>query len=58
MTCDILLKNISMVFQKFYLLNYTILNNVKLGKPDVNLRVKIIAKIMEYKENCSMTLAA
>lgn len=34
MTCDSLLKNISMVFQKVYLFNDTILNNVKFGKPD------------------------
>ncbi len=37
MTCDSLLKNISMVFQKVYLLNDTILNNVKLGKPDATM---------------------
>jgi ATP-binding cassette subfamily B protein IrtB len=34
MTCDSLLKNISMVFQKVYLFNDTVLNNVKFGKPD------------------------
>ena len=34
MTCDSLLKNISMVFQKVYLFNDTILNNIKFGKPD------------------------
>jgi ATP-binding cassette subfamily B protein len=34
MTCDSLLKNISMVFQRVYLFNDTILNNIKFGKPD------------------------
>ncbi len=34
MTCDSLLKNISMVFQKVYLFNDTILNNIKFGKSD------------------------
>lgn len=34
MTCDSLLKNISMVFQKVYLFNDTILNNIKFGKQD------------------------
>lgn len=34
MTCDSLLKNISIVFQKVYLFNDTILNNIKFGKPD------------------------
>lgn len=34
MTCDSLLKNISMVFQNVYLFNDTILNNIKFGKPD------------------------
>ncbi|QOR34646.1 ABC transporter ATP-binding protein [Clostridium sp. 'deep sea'] len=34
MTCDSLLKNISMVFQEVYLFNDTILNNIKIGKPD------------------------
>ncbi len=34
MTCDSLLKNISMVFQKVYLFNDTILNNIKFGRPD------------------------
>lgn len=34
MTCDSLLKHISMVFQKVYLFKDTILNNIKFGKPD------------------------
>lgn len=34
MTCDSLLKNISMVFQKVYLFNDTIYNNVKFGRAD------------------------
>ncbi len=34
MTCDSLLRNISMVFQNVYLFNDTILNNIKFGKPD------------------------
>ena len=35
MTCDSLLKNISMVFQKVYLFHDTVLNNIRFGKPDV-----------------------
>ncbi len=34
MTCDSLLRNISMVFQKVYLFHDTILNNIRFGKPD------------------------
>lgn len=34
MTCDSLLKNISMVFQKVYLFNDTVLNNIKFGNPN------------------------
>lgn len=33
-TCDSLLKNISMVFQNVYLFNDTILNNIKFGNPN------------------------
>lgn len=33
MTCDSLLKNISMVFQRVYLFHDTILNNIRFGKP-------------------------
>lgn len=33
-TCDSLLKNISMVFQKVYLFNDTVLNNLKFAKPE------------------------
>ncbi|MBU5428319.1 ABC transporter ATP-binding protein/permease [Tissierella pigra] len=36
MTCDSLLKNISMVFQNVYLFHDTILNNIKFGKPEAN----------------------
>ena len=35
MTCDSLLKNISMVFQKVYLFHDTVLSNIRFGKPDV-----------------------
>ncbi|QZY55924.1 ABC transporter ATP-binding protein [Crassaminicella profunda] len=34
MTCDSLLTNMSMVFQKVYLFHDTILNNIRFGKPD------------------------
>ena len=34
MTCDSLLKNISMVFQNVYLFHDTVRNNIKFGKPD------------------------
>ena len=34
MTCDSLLRHISMVFQDVYLFNDTIINNVRFGKPD------------------------
>ncbi|WP_291579232.1 ABC transporter ATP-binding protein [Clostridium sp. UBA6640] len=34
MTCDSLLKNISMVFQKVYLFHDTVLNNIRFGKPE------------------------
>jgi ATP-binding cassette subfamily B protein len=34
MTCDSLLENISMVFQKVYLFKDTVMNNIKFGKPD------------------------
>lgn len=34
LTCDSLLKNISMVFQNVYLFHDTIGNNIKFGKPD------------------------
>lgn len=37
MTCDSLLKNISMVFQNVYLFNDTILNNIKFGKPEATM---------------------
>lgn len=34
MTCDSLLSNISMVFQKVYLFNDTIENNIRFGNPN------------------------
>lgn len=34
MTCDSLLKNISMVFQRVYLFHDTVLHNIRFGKPD------------------------
>ncbi|QOR36159.1 ABC transporter ATP-binding protein [Clostridium sp. 'deep sea'] len=37
-SCDSLLKNISMVFQKVYLFNDTILNNIKFGKPNASMQ--------------------
>ncbi len=37
MTCDSLLQNISMVFQDVYLFQDTVLNNIKLGKPDATM---------------------
>lgn len=36
MTCDSLLRNISMVFQHVYLFNDTILNNIRFGRPDAS----------------------
>jgi ATP-binding cassette subfamily B protein IrtB len=42
MTCDSLLKNISMVFQKVYLFHDTVLNNIRFGKPEASL-----AEVME-----------
>ena len=58
MTCDSLLKNISMVFQKVYLFNDTILNNLKFGKPEASMEEVIAAAkkarchdfIMELKD--------
>lgn len=43
MTCDSLLKHISMVFQNVYLFNDTILNNIRFGKPDAALEEVIEA---------------
>lgn len=37
LSCDSLLSNISMVFQKVYLFHDTILNNIKFGKPDATM---------------------
>lgn len=37
MTCDSLLKHISMVFQNVYLFHDTILNNILFGKPDATM---------------------
>ena len=36
-TCDSILENISMVFQKVYLFHDTILNNIRFGKPGTSL---------------------
>lgn len=36
LSCDSILKHISMVFQDVYLFNDTVLNNVKLGKPEAS----------------------
>jgi ATP-binding cassette subfamily B protein IrtB len=48
MTCDSLLENISMVFQKVYLFHDTVLNNIRFGKPEAGL-----AEVMEAaKQAC------
>lgn len=36
LTCDSLLKNISMVFQKVYLFHDTVLSNIRFGRPDAS----------------------
>ncbi|RDY23102.1 ABC transporter ATP-binding protein [Romboutsia maritimum] len=38
MTCDSILKNMTMVFQKVYLFNDTIANNIKFGKADATMK--------------------
>jgi ATP-binding cassette subfamily B protein len=43
MTCDSLLKNISMVFQKVYLFKDTVMNNIKFGKPDATYEEVVAA---------------
>lgn len=43
MTCESLLKNMSMVFQNVYLFQDTILNNIKFGKPDASMEEVIEA---------------
>jgi ATP-binding cassette subfamily B protein IrtB len=43
MTCDSLLQNISMVFQKVYLFHDTLLNNIRFGKPEASLEEVIEA---------------
>ncbi|WP_049796331.1 ABC transporter ATP-binding protein [Methanomassiliicoccus luminyensis] len=43
MTCDSLLKNISMVFQNVYLFNDTILNNIKFGRSDATFEEVVAA---------------
>ncbi|CUU48765.1 ABC transporter ATP-binding protein [Clostridium beijerinckii] len=42
-TCDSLLSNISMVFQKVYLFQDTILNNISFGNPSASIEEVIIA---------------
>ncbi len=42
-TCESLLKNISMVFQKVYLFQDTILNNIKFGRPEATMEEVIEA---------------
>lgn len=45
-TCDSLLTNISMVFQKVYLFHDTIENNIRFGKPDASMEeIKKAAKL-------------
>lgn len=43
MTCDSLLKHVSMVFQNVYLFNDSILNNIKFGKPTATMEEVVIA---------------
>ncbi len=43
MSVDHLMENISMVFQKVYLFNDTVLNNIRLGKPDATKEEVIAA---------------
>ncbi|EPY6470701.1 ABC transporter ATP-binding protein [Clostridium sporogenes] len=45
-TCDSLLKNISMVFQKVYLFHDTVLNNIRFGKPEASFEevIKVAKK--------------
>lgn len=43
MTCDSVLRNISMVFQKVYLFHDTILNNIRFGKPDASFEEVVAA---------------
>lgn len=47
-TCDSLLKNISMVFQKVYLFNDTIKNNILLGNPNASDNEVINAAIKAH----------
>lgn len=42
-TCDSLLKNISMVFQKVYLFRDTAVNNIRFGRPDASMEEVIAA---------------
>ncbi|WP_419821928.1 ABC transporter ATP-binding protein [Anoxybacterium hadale] len=37
MSCDSLLRNISMVFQNVYLFHDTVMNNIRFGKPDATI---------------------
>lgn len=43
MTCDSLLKNISMVFQKVYLFRDTVINNIRFGRPEASIEEVIEA---------------
>ncbi|EPY2276692.1 ABC transporter ATP-binding protein [Clostridium sporogenes] len=45
-TCDSLLKNISIVFQKVYLFHDTVLNNIRFGKPEASFEevIKVAKK--------------
>ncbi len=45
-TCDSLLKNISMVFQKVYLFHDTVYNNIRFGKPEASFEdvIKVTKK--------------
>ena len=51
MTCDSLLRNISVVFQDVYLFNDTVLNNIKFGKSDASFEevVEACKKARSYE---------
>lgn len=55
MTCESILRNISMVFQKVYLFNDTIANNIKFGNPDATYEDIIAAA---KKARCHEFIAA
>ena len=56
MTSDSLLSNISVVFQKVYLFNDTIVNNIRFGKPDATMKEIIEAAEKACCHNFIMAL--